>query len=241
MKKLLQKVPFVYQRTQRIYYAFFALLERLCGTRIQELRWKLAHIIRKKQWAAGYRDTLHHPHRKFLIDRILSHGTVSRILEIGCNAGPNLILLAQRIPSTHFFGIDINHTAITEGKKWIDELDLKNISLSVGRADDLKKLPTQSIDYIFSDATMMYIGPDKIGSVIKEFIRVASKRIIFLEYHSRDLKEKGLSYDGHWVYNYATLFTDYVRVECISITPMPDELWESPGWKKYGTVIEVTL
>lgn len=163
------------------------------------------------------------------------------MLEIGCGAGPNLILLSRVFPSAHFFGIDINAAAIAEGKKWIAQIGLNNISLFKGRADDIKKLPDKSMDCVFSDATLMYIGPDKIQNIVSECLRVVSKKIFFLEYHSDEISEQGFFYDGHWVYNYRALFCKYVDKGCVTITPLLPDVWDSPGWKRYGALIEITI
>lgn len=53
----------------------------------------------------------------------------SRVLEIGCSTGANLIPQAIRYPESEFTGIDLSEVQIKEGRKAIDELKLKNIQL----------------------------------------------------------------------------------------------------------------
>ncbi len=154
-------------------------------------------------------------------------------------------MLHEKLPHASLAGIDINHAAVDEGKKWLAELHTTNIRIDVGYADDLSRFQEKSIDCVFTDATLMYVGPDKIQKVLSEFLRVAKQRIVLLEYHADDSIQKiksGFSYDGHWVYNYRNLFTNYQEIKKITITKLPSELWQdSPGWKKYGTLIEIQL
>ena len=64
------------------------------------------------------RKSVAHPHRGFLISRIEKHGPFRNVLEIGCNAGQNLLLLARKFPQTEFYGIDINPRFIEAGKNF---------------------------------------------------------------------------------------------------------------------------
>ncbi len=245
MKRFLKKFPFLYSLVQRMYYTAFSIVELLGGTRIQEFRWKIRHLIRGKKWARGYRDTLRHPHRAFLIEKILAYQAIQTIMEVGCNAGPNLILLHEKLPRASLTGIDINRVAVGEGKQWLAELRITNIRIDVGYADDFAGFQDKSIDCIFTDATLMYIGPDKIQKVLSEFLRVATQHIVLLEYHADNPIQKtklGFSYDGHWVYNYRNLFANYQEVKKITVTKLPSELWQdSPGWNRYGNLIEISL
>lgn len=245
MKQLLKKIPFIYQSSQRIYYSLFSYIEKLGGSRVQEFRWKIRHHIRGKQWARGYRNTLSHPHRTFLVERIVSIPHLATVLEVGCNAAPNLVLLHEKLPHASLYGIDINREAIKEGKQWVHELGTNAIKLTVGRADDLSNFSNKSLDCVFTDATLMYVGPDKIRKVFKELCRVAKKCIVLFEYHADDSLPKakqGFSYDGHWIYNYWHLATSCEGVKKITITKLPPELWQdSPGWKAYGNLIEIHI
>jgi ubiquinone/menaquinone biosynthesis C-methylase UbiE len=111
------------------------------------------------------------------------------------------------------------------------------VSLSVCKAEDLSSFSDKSIDVIFTDALFIYIGPDKIEKVIKEFIRVAKKVMIFNEWHSEGLTP---IYNDHWIYNYEKMFVKFVSKNSIQITKIPAELWGG-DWTEYGHIIEVKL
>jgi len=88
--------------------AYHHLKVRLWGSRIYEKEWK-CHDIRMKlkkngdwsnkesDWLRGYWDSINHPHRALLIDQVQKYSPESA-LEIGCNCGPNLRVLADRSP-----------------------------------------------------------------------------------------------------------------------------------------------
>ncbi|MCE9521366.1 MAG: class I SAM-dependent methyltransferase [Alphaproteobacteria bacterium] len=56
----------------------------------------------------------------------------TRVLELGCAKGGNLIPLAMRFPDTYFLGIDLSQRHVEEGSKRVAELGLKNIAIRHG-------------------------------------------------------------------------------------------------------------
>ncbi len=53
----------------------------------------------------------------------------SRVLEIGCAAGGNLIPMALSLPGSQFIGIDLSARELADGQAVVSELGLKNIRL----------------------------------------------------------------------------------------------------------------
>jgi len=215
------------------------VIDRTFGTKVDETYWRFRHIFTRK-WAEGYisESSINHHHRQFLIEKIAVYAPFKTILEIGCASGPNLYLLQKKFPEVEFFGIDISRHAIKTGEEWFRKNRIKNIKLSEGRVDDLKKFPSKSIDIIFTDAVLIYIGPDKIIKVIEEMMRVGKKAIILNERHD---DSSLFSYKDHWTYNYKALFSRFVDEKKIKISKFPPDLWSIEGWKEYGAVVEVNL
>jgi ubiquinone/menaquinone biosynthesis C-methylase UbiE len=216
----------------------------IVGTKVQEWIWQTRHIYKGDDWATGYCGTINHPHRQILVGRISSYAPFGRILEIGCNTGPNLYLLAVKFPQAKFYGIDINPEAVRKGNEWFEKLSVKNIVLSLGRADQMDGFSSKSMDVVFTDSTLMFIGPDKIYRVIGGMIRVARKALVFNEHHLEPKvgNERECFYDyGHWIYDYHTLLEKYVPSKDIRITKLPEGAWDDERWKKFGAVIEVKL
>ncbi len=237
-----RKWPSFYRLLQRPYYNFRYVIEAyILGTKMQEWIWKSRHMCKDGRWPKECRDTIGHPRRQILIDRISSYVPFSSILEIGCSGGPNLHLLAREYPDAHLYGIDINAKAVKEGNVYLRQQGITNVQLIVSRADELKRFGDNSMDVVFTDATLMYIGMDKIEKVIKEMRRISCKGLIFNEWHYEDNRSTYLWYDGHWVYNYKALLAKYFYPDNIVISKHPDHVWNDETWSKFGSIIEVKL
>ncbi|OHA70176.1 MAG: hypothetical protein A3F15_00350 [Candidatus Wildermuthbacteria bacterium RIFCSPHIGHO2_12_FULL_40_12] len=207
------------------------------GSKIDEIYWNFRHIF-NSSWAKKYisEESISHPHRKFLIEKIAAHFPFQSCLEIGCASGPNLFLLAQKFPGVSFYGIDISNNAIKEGKRFLEDRKIKNVTLINSRADNLKFLKDKSIDIVFSDAILIYIDKNKIKYILKEMTRIAKKLIIILELCA----DRVSYYDGHWIHNYKSLFRKLISNKKIKISRIPKEIWDG-SWKKQGCIIEVVL
>ena len=153
------------------------LANKIAGTKVDELYWRFRHFI-DRSWAESYisKESINHPHRKLLVDKISAYYPFDNVLEIGCASGPNLYLLANKFPNAKLYGIDISERAIKIGKEFFKKENMRNVSLDSGKADDLKKFKDKSIDIIFTDATLIYEGLDKIDLAIREMLRVAKKQ-----------------------------------------------------------------
>lgn len=71
----------------------------------------------------------------------------SRVLELGCGAGGNLVSIAYSLPEAEFTGIDLSARAIAEGQRLVAELGLNNISLARQDILDIEIGPNR-FDYI---------------------------------------------------------------------------------------------
>lgn len=215
------------------------LMKKIFGTKADEFYWRFRHIF-NKEWVKDYisQESLNHPHREFLIDRISNCASFKNILEIGCASGPNLYLLSKRFSDIKLYGIDISKQAVICGRNWFKTQNIKNIYISSGRAENLNRFSDKSIDIIFTDATLIYVGPDKIKKVASEMVRVAKKSIILLEHRSEKENALGRYNDGNWLRNYKALFQPFAKR--IKITKISPQLWEG-DWRYFGYLVEVWL
>ena len=260
LKHLLKNMPALYRFASKGYtyttlrYRYMRFL--LSGTKAMEREWATRHLREDERersdwgkergdWIKGYRDSLNHSHRSFLVE-IISRFNPSSILEIGCNCGPNLYLLAKRFPDAEIIGIDINPMAVEKGNEWLTQEGILNVRLSVGKADELDQFQDKSFDIIFTDAVLIYIGPDKIGEVMKNAIRITRQALILMEWHSFKPQRKdpyglGVYEQGNWKRDYVSLLKQFVSEEKIRATKIPEEVWPDENWKRWGGVIEVIL
>lgn len=235
----LRRHPNLYSLTKKIYWQIKSFNTQRLGTKISEKKWASRDL---SEIRVDF-ENLNHPHRQFLLEKISTLQPFSRILEIGCNYGPNLYLLAKRFPKTEIIGIDINPLSTSEGNRWLTQKNISNVKLLVDKTDYLNQLPNKSFDIVFTDATLMYIGPDKIKKTIQEMIRITRRAIILFEWHceNNDLYGLGAYHFGQWKRNYINLFKQFVSKKQICLTKIPKEIWLAKDWQELGYLIEVIL
>lgn len=255
LKHLLKKYPAFYTLTAKGYAGFRYLEKGLLGTSVMEKTWATLHLRGGsdwgyhrcgEEWVRGFWDSRDHNHRPFFIERV-SKFSPNSILEIGCNCGPNIYLLAKKFPNAEIIGIDINPLAVQKGNEWLTQEGITNVKLLEGKADELGQFQDSSFDVVFTDGVLLYIGPDKIKKVMKEMIRLTRKALILMELHSFEPERKdpyglGVRYHGDWKRDYVALLKQFVREERIHVTKTPDNVWpEQFRWIEVGAVIEVVM
>ena len=112
-------------------------------------------------------------------------------------------------------GIDINSMTVQKGNEWLAQEGISNVKLLEGKAGELGCFKDKSFDIVFTDAVLIYIGPDKIKDVMGEMIRLTRKALILMEWHSfeperKDLKGLGVYHSGYWIRDYAALLKQFV-------------------------------
>ena len=239
-----------------VYSKFRYLKYLLACTKVCESEWATRHLREGERerddrgkgsddWIKGYRDSLEHSHRSFLIETISKYNP-SSILEVGCNCGPNLYLLAKKFPDAKIIGIDINPVVVQKGDEWLTQKGVSNVRLSIGKADELDQFQDKSFDLVFTDAVLIYMGPDKIKEVMKEMIRITCRALILMEWYSfeperRDPKGLGVFHSGNWKRDYVALLKQFVPEEDIYVTKITGDIWPDKNWQDVGAVIEVVM
>jgi ubiquinone/menaquinone biosynthesis C-methylase UbiE len=198
------------------------IAETILGTKFNELVWRYRHVY-KRGWAEGYVHSFSHPHRQLLVEKISANAPFADILEIGCATGPNVYLLVKKFPMAHFVGVDINPEAIRQGRLFFKQQGIRNVSQFVGKADELERFPDKSFDIVFTDAVLLYIGPNEIRKIAKGLQRVARKAIILVEHHSEQESALGSYKEKWWLRNYRKLFQPSGYQ--INTTKIPPEIW----------------
>jgi ubiquinone/menaquinone biosynthesis C-methylase UbiE len=262
VKRLLSKWPVLYNLAGKIYanlshLKFSLIAERIIGTRAREHEWEKLHYYyssemsgkrydKKDEWVPDHWDSSSHSHRAFLLEKIASFSPISSVLEIGCNCGPNLYLIARRFPGSRIRGIDINSEAIQKGRELFTEAGITNVSLSVNKADELGQFPDKSFDVVFTDAVLVLIGRDKIRKVIAGMVRVARKGLVLVERYDfgpekQDHYGLGIRRNGYWLRNYTTLLKQFAPGAQVQMTRVTENIWPDKGWQETGAIIEVNL
>lgn len=103
----------------------------------------------------------------------------SRVLELGCAAGANVIAMADRFPLSEFVGVDFAAGQIAQGQQAIDALHLTNVRLvamSIADVDD----DFGMFDYVVCHGVYSWVPP----AIQDAILRVCS----------RNLEGNGLAY-----------------------------------------------
>lgn len=256
----LKRWPLLFRLVEKVYFALkpVRIMEIVLGTGAREREWARRHLRKgsnwsgrqqsgeNDEWVMGYWDSRDHSHRPFLIEKIVAFAPLSRILEIGANCGPNLYLLAKKFPGVEMVGIDINPRAVEKGNELLAADAISNVKLLVAKADELGQFQDKSFDIVFTDAVLIYIGPDKIKMVVQDMLRVARRALIMVERQSLEFSRKdpyglGVSHNDLWVRDYAALFKQFVPEKRITITRVTGDIWPDAGWQANGVFIEVRL
>ncbi len=106
-----------------------------------------------------------HPGRLLCNSRLFGLPTAplesSRILEIGCASGGNIIPLAYQFPEAHFTGFDYSAKQITAGRERIAALGLQNIDLAHESIDEAEARPaTKTFDYILCHGVFSWVNTE---------------------------------------------------------------------------------
>lgn len=232
VKKLLRPV---YKRLQKIVYG-------LIGTKLYGRIWGR----RASPINLGTLDQLLlDRHRAFLLDRISSFGPLESVLDIGCGAGAAGLLLAKKFPAMRVYGVDIHKLSVDAGNANFKKHNIANAKLMYGNACDLSLFKSKSVDLVYTDAVLLYVGPEKIIQAIREMLRVALKGVLLFEFHDQaltsDREIRGIHTEDGFVRNYERLI-HMVAPECsVSIVKIPTDVFPGGRWPLYAHSIEITF
>src|SRR5438309_8463984 len=108
----------------------------------------------------------------------------SRVLEVGCASGGNLLPLAASFPASEFVGIDISPAQISEARRIAQGAEIHNVSL---QATDLAEFNAEpgSFDYIICHGVYSWMPPrtaDKLLSLLGRCL--ASQGVAYVSYNT---------------------------------------------------------
>jgi ubiquinone/menaquinone biosynthesis C-methylase UbiE len=235
-KKILKKNKLVYTISLRTYVLLKKLSVSIFGTKVTEFEWKNAYS--DGSLFDDFCKSNSSYHKVIFYEEVSKCSAIKRVLEIGCGTGTNLFYLRNIFPDAEFVGIDINMRAIDLGNKYFLDKGIQNIKLFMKGADRLRDFKAESFDLVFSIATLMYVGNDKIEEVVRHSIKLSSNAIIFVEFN----KESGRDYYNgyHWIRDYKKIIEKYLNTSSsASVRYFNGNRMNDANWDKYGAVIKV--
>lgn len=127
----------------------------------------------------------------------------SRILEVGCNSGNQLIAL-QQSGFTEIYGIELQAYAVEQAKKRTE-----NINILCGSGFDLP-FKDGFFDVSCTNGVLIHISPTDLPKIMAEMYRVSNLYIWGFEYFAEEVTD--INYRGNcgflWKADYAKLFLD---------------------------------
>lgn len=176
-------------------------------------------------WVQGYVNSVSHPHRDLIIDALKNVDLKRKsLLEIGCNAGPNLIRIEEQHPFADLYGFDINADSIKLAKKTIP-----TARFLIG---DVHFPPfIGKFDVLLADAVLMYVNPKDIDKVMTSLDLMTKRMIIII-----DRFNKGKEIAGHvWARDYGALLKKMNYT--VTTKKITQKNWPtSKNWQKYGYI-----
>ena len=125
-------------------------------------------------------------------------------LEVGCNAGENLIVLGEALDERRLAGIDVNDGALELARAALPHADL--------RRTPARELPfaDASFELVFSAMVLIHQPDETLDTVMSEIVRCSSRFVLAIEYESPEPVD--VSYRGHegvlFKRPYAALYQD---------------------------------
>jgi SAM-dependent methyltransferase len=135
-----------------------------------------------EEWVERYWNDDHAPRRDCIVDALrTTFGTPASVLDVGCNAGPNLRRIADEFPGCRLVGFDINAEAIEGAVRRFAGRGIP-ADLSVGSYYDvLPSIPTASIDVVLSSYALAYVPPANLSEVLADIVRIARTGLVLAE------------------------------------------------------------
>lgn len=116
-------------------------------------------------------------------EELMSRYKPASVLEVGCNAGPNLRWIASHIPAQNVYGVDINRGALEALHQGLPEV---NAIWSQAR-----ELPFRDrwFDLVFTMGVLIHQPSETLPLVMSEIVRCSRKYVLCGEYFAAETTE----------------------------------------------------
>jgi trans-aconitate methyltransferase len=187
-------------------------------------------------WVERYWDDDRSPRRDSLVQAIReSFGAPANVLDVGCNAGPNLRRVHAEFPQCALAGFDVNAEAIGFARERFAELATA-VDLRIGTFDDeLPRYGNDTFDLLISSFSLAYVPPRDLPRVLGHCVRVARRGLVLAEpLPFDDRRPEGvLSGTPDWRHDYKRVLAD------LGVTNVRTSDEPEPGHQWSGLVVAV--
>ena len=115
--------------------------------------------------------------------------SLRQVLEVGCNRGHNLVLLAELLgESCDVLGVEPNRYALELARQATSKAGVLH-----GDAFDLP-FKDACVDLVFTAGVLIHIGPAELPAALAEMVRVSRRYLLSIEYFAEE--ETPVTYRG---------------------------------------------
>ena len=155
------------------------------------------------------------------------------ILEVGCGWAENLMGIRDLHPDKKMVGVDKTEGVVKDAKI------ATGLDIRIGNVLHLD-FKDNEFDVVFTNALFCMLEIEDVEQALEEVIRVAKKRIIFVELNEKtEFPAFAINTEGRVAVNWVELFKKYGLVSMKE--KISTEIWDAEPWKKYGYIIDVNL
>lgn len=173
-----------------------------------------------------------------IIINSLENEKFNNIIEIGCGEADNLIAISKKFKNIDIFGIDISKERIISGIDNISKEKINNIKIEVMDGKYLD-YPYKYFDIVFTFAVLLMVDDETAFSIIKNSIRIAKKKVIFIELCS-DNGELSIEDGRRQARNYEKILNN-LGVNNIEKILVPKEIWPGISYNNSAYIIKVKI
>lgn len=123
--------------------------------------------------------------------RIIKLTDIKSVLEVGCNAGQNLLAIQKAGNIIDLAGCDVNLTAALDA-----ELALPSADIVIAAANDIPStFEGQTFDMVMTAGVLIHIPSHEILNVMRSIVEMSNRWVLAIEYDSPTAEE--INYRGH--------------------------------------------
>jgi spore coat polysaccharide biosynthesis protein SpsF len=126
-----------------------------------------------------------------LLQRMIEQTGAESFLDVGCNAGWNLMALRKISPDFLMSGVDVNHAALAQAAA--EGFDVINMpAASIADADELG---AECAQMVITSGVLIHIPPVELDAVMRAIVAASSRYVLCIEYDAP--VETMVDYRGH--------------------------------------------
>jgi len=126
-----------------------------------------------------------------LLQRMIDQTGAESFLDVGCNAGWNLLALRKISPDFMMSGVDVNHAALLQAAA--EGFDVINMPASF--IADADELGPGCAEMVITSGVLIHIPPVELDAVMRAIVDASSKYVLCIEYEHP--VEQMVEYRGH--------------------------------------------